>query len=142
MQTFLPYADFKKSAECLDRARLGKQRVEAYQILCSLLKPDYGWKNHPAVKMWKGCEVSLFSYAYTIVNEWQNRGYQDSMYGKLQDFQASLQGESITSLEPPSWLGNERFHSAHRAALLAKDFAHYSQFGWKEEPKLDYFWPV
>ena len=32
MQTFLPYADFKRSAESLDNKRLGKQRVEAMQI--------------------------------------------------------------------------------------------------------------
>jgi len=28
VQTFLPYPDFKKSAECLDFRRLGKQRVD------------------------------------------------------------------------------------------------------------------
>lgn len=33
VNTFLPYKSFKKTAESLDRARLGKQRVEAYQIL-------------------------------------------------------------------------------------------------------------
>lgn len=34
VNTFLVYSDYEKSASCLDRARLGKQRVEAYQILC------------------------------------------------------------------------------------------------------------
>lgn len=33
MQTFLPYPDFKKSLQALDYRRLGKQRVEAYQII-------------------------------------------------------------------------------------------------------------
>jgi hypothetical protein len=33
VQTFLPYADFAESARVLDRARLGKQRVEALQVL-------------------------------------------------------------------------------------------------------------
>lgn len=33
MQTFLPYPEFIKSAQCLDNKRLGKQRVEAKQIL-------------------------------------------------------------------------------------------------------------
>ena len=33
MQTFLPYPDFVKSALVLDYRRLGKQRVEARQIL-------------------------------------------------------------------------------------------------------------
>ena len=27
MQTFMPYSDIKKSVECLDYKRLGKQRV-------------------------------------------------------------------------------------------------------------------
>jgi len=33
MQTFLPYSDFYKSISILDNKRLGKQRVEAKQIL-------------------------------------------------------------------------------------------------------------
>lgn len=37
MQTFLPYADFKKSAQVLDGMRLGKQRVETLQIMQALL---------------------------------------------------------------------------------------------------------
>ncbi len=37
MITFLPYPNFFDSAACLDRARLGKQRIEAYQILKDLM---------------------------------------------------------------------------------------------------------
>ena len=37
MQTFLPYPDIEKSLNSLDSKRLGKQRVEAYQILNILL---------------------------------------------------------------------------------------------------------
>ena len=32
MQTFLPYANYTKSAQVLDDKRLGKQRVEALLI--------------------------------------------------------------------------------------------------------------
>ncbi len=53
MQTFLPYPDFKRSAKVLDYRRLGKQRVEALQILKALQVENYGWRNHPIVKMWK-----------------------------------------------------------------------------------------
>ena len=49
MQTFLPYPDFVASARCLDRRRLGKQRVEVLQLLRALLVPGSGWANHPAV---------------------------------------------------------------------------------------------
>ena len=51
MQTFLPYADFVKTAKCLDYRRLGKQRIEAFQILNILegKTTKAGWKHHPAV---------------------------------------------------------------------------------------------
>ena len=38
MQTFLPHRSFSKSAETLDYRRLGKQRVEAKQILEAIRK--------------------------------------------------------------------------------------------------------
>lgn len=38
MQTFLPYPDFKMSAECLDNKRLGKQRSECLIVLRSICK--------------------------------------------------------------------------------------------------------
>ena len=41
MQTFLPFADFRKSAAALDNARLGKQRVECLQILRALSTGPY-----------------------------------------------------------------------------------------------------
>ena len=50
MQTFLPYAGFDRTARALDPRRLGKQRVEALQMLRRQLVPNYGWRHHPAVK--------------------------------------------------------------------------------------------
>lgn len=41
MQTFLPYPDFNKSAQCLDDKRLGKQRAECLQILKVLTAKPY-----------------------------------------------------------------------------------------------------
>ena len=41
MQTFLPYKDFRKSAQVLDYKRLGKQRVEAWQIYQTLKQGKY-----------------------------------------------------------------------------------------------------
>ena len=40
MQTFLPYKDIQKSVKCLDYRRLGKQRVEAMQILKQIQEND------------------------------------------------------------------------------------------------------
>ena len=71
MQTFLPYADFVKTAKCLDYRRLGKQRVEAFQILNILegKTTKAGWKHHPAVLMWKGYENALKKYPATRLRE-------------------------------------------------------------------------
>ena len=70
MQTFLPYAGFADSAAVLDVPRLGKQRVETLQILRALQFPDYGWRNHPAVLMWRGRVPALVSYGLSCVAAW------------------------------------------------------------------------
>lgn len=130
MQTFLPYADFVETAKVLDYRRLGKQRVEAYQILTN----SSSWKNHPTVKMWDGYSSALMRYFNIISEEWEHRGYKHNL-GYF-----SFQPGSV--VEMPSWLGDERLHSSHRAALLFKNPEWYQQFKWEEDPKLEYWWPV
>ena len=79
MQTFLPYPDFTASAQSLDSKRLGKQRVEAIQIMRTLLGiSTRGWRNHPAVLMWEGHEAALWRYTDAICTEWVERGYRNA----------------------------------------------------------------
>jgi hypothetical protein len=137
MNTFLPYPDFQKSAKCLDCKRLGKQRVEAWQIYLALTKENYGWKNHPIVKMWKGHESVLLYYGLIVSNEWYLRGYKDNMTHR---FLSELCKEGNLLVNKPFWLGNKKFHSAMRSNLLRKNKEWYSQFGWKEPDNLPYIW--
>ena len=134
MQTFLPYPNIEKSLKVLDNKRLGKQRVEAYQILNILTgrTKTRGWRNHPAVKMWKGNIHALKLYFNKSVEEWISRGYQNNM--KLE----KISGKIVF----PKWFGNRKFHSSHKSNLLRKDKKHYSKFGWKESSDLDYVWPI
>ena len=132
MQTFLPYSSFTKTFKVLDYRRLGKQRVEAMQILNILLgrteRP--GWRNHPIVRMWDGYAPALQLYHNLCITEWIKQGYNNNML--LED---------IT--EPiiyPHWLGDKSFHSSHRANLLRKDLEYYSQFKWKEDSENPYAW--
>lgn len=132
MQTFLPYPSFEESARVLDNKRLGKQRVEAFTILRTLSGGISGWKNHPAVKMWKGFEDALEMYYSCMVERWIIRGFNNSMpFPVPKKF-----------VSKPSWLGDERLHASHRSNLLRKDYKWYSQFGWGEKPNLKYWWPV
>ena len=138
MQTFLPYESFIKSAQVLDNKRLGKQRVECLQIMRTLLGETEGWKNHPAVKMWKGYEIWLWWYSVRICNEWLGRGYNDTCLKKMGDLMA---GRHPVLPQPP-WLGSRRFHESHRSNLLRKYPEHYRQFWPKLRDDLPYVWPV
>ena len=132
MQTFLPSADFDQVARTLDSRRLGKQRVEAYQILRALSIPTYGWRHHPAVRMWRGYDDALRLYMNACIREWVRRGYHNTM-----------PLEPVSSAAPlPAWLGDERLHASHRSNLLRKDPDYYQQFGWTEPPNLPYYWPT
>jgi hypothetical protein len=131
VQTFLPYADFDQTARALDDRRLGKQRVEAMQILNVLEGRSRGWRRHPAVIMWRGYEDALRIYMNACIREWIRRGRNNNM--QLAD--------SSASVTMPPWLGDERVHSAYRAMLLRKDPQHYAAFSWTDEAD-DYFWPV
>jgi len=137
MQTFIPYTTFSECAKVLDRQRLGKQRLEVIQILRTLRGISVGWPHHPAVLMWKGYEDSLVEYGITICTEWISRGYKDTCLDKIKALQSSVKFS-----KPPNWWGNNKVHSSHRAALLAKNFDHYSVFGWEELPEINYIWPV
>ena len=129
IQTFLPYLSFRASAKCLDRQRLGKQRVEAMQIY-KTLKNGGGWQHHPAVKMWAGYEYSLAAYFNIVCEEWMSRGYINNM---------PLFTDA--KFENPKWL-NPQFCKAHRSNLLRKNLEWYSQFNWQVPFDLPYIWPV
>jgi hypothetical protein len=132
MQTFLPYKSFTGSLKCLDNKRLGKQRVEAMQILNTLTGKSNGWKNHPAVRMWRGYEDALCEYHNLAIDLWMEKGFNNSMImivGYNPDFKY------------PHWLTDE-FCNSHRSNLLRKDPLFYKQYGWDVTSDLPYIWPV
>ena len=136
MQTFLTFPDLQKSIESLDNKRLGKQRVEAMQLINILegKQASAGWKNHPACKMWIGYTNALKHYCNICIDEWIKRGFKNTM--KKYDI--------IMPIEYPWWFDNEDFHRAMRARLIAKDRDHYLPKFPNDENFNDskYFWPV
>jgi len=121
-----------KSVRSLDYRRLGKQRVEAFQILNALAGKSKGWTNHPATRMWRGYEAALGWYKDLCIEEWIRRGYKNTM-----------QTESyVGAIVMPEWLGREDIHASHRSNLLRKDPDFYGVLGWDEPHDLEYVWPV
>lgn len=149
MQTFLPYRSFTQSAKVLDNKRLGKQRVEAWQILTTLLhlKKHPNAKparyHHPAVLMWKGHETLLAWYGYIMCEEWKiQRGFKDTLLRKFACAYAEIH-------DPVEWLNVARltwltpaFIKSHRSNLLRKDPKHYRKYWPKLPDNLPYIWPI
>ena len=137
MQTFLPYPDFKKSLRVLDDKGMGKQRVEAYQIISAITgrprkdgKPYKGWINHPCTVMWRDYVNALRLYYNDCIDEWISRGFRNTM-----EYETIVGDFTL-----PPWVGYEDFHSSHRANLLRKDLEYYSKFDWSEDPEDPYVW--
>ena len=149
MQTFLPYADFERSAHALDHKRLGKQRVETIQVVRALTRADYGWKNHPAVLMWKGFEEALGRYGFACCEAWTELGFGDTCALTIAtDLRAAgiitmrTQPELAAADALPPWLGDEAVHRSHQSALVRKDREHYSTMFPGVPDDVAYVWPV
>lgn len=157
MQTFLPYPDYKLSARALDDKRLQKQLVECYQIFLVLteLAPDGthrnpgGWRNHPAVTMWRGHEHALIRYTAAVTDELRARPKRDGSprsvktWDKLWD--TYLYAEDIgrvgESTARPEWHGDERLHRSHQLGLYRKAPHLYTSMATAVE-LWDPAWPV
>jgi len=147
MQTFLPYPNFRRSVQALDNKRLGKQRVESFQLMCALGfgpalneriirtgKSDLprGWANHPAAIMWDGYEYALAEYYNESIDEWVRRGFNNTLNKIF----------LLADYDYPEWFGDPKFHRSHKSNLLRKDPQYYGQFHWDVPHDLEYVWPT
>ena len=125
MITFLPFADYTLSAQCLDRKRLQQQRREARHILTALLANNTRWANHPAERMWAGNPYALALYGLAMCVEWKQRGYRDNV-GDLKYFAGWVPADRV---HRPWWLEEQWARDlvlfSHREALRKKDPAYY-----------------
>lgn len=89
-----------------------------------------GWRNHPAVLMWRGFEPALYEYGRIVCVEWRERGFKDTMLERFPNSPIIL----------PRWLGDDRLHLSHQSNLVRKDPEHYRQYFPDVENDLPYFW--
>jgi hypothetical protein len=118
MQVFLPYDDFVKSLQSLDDKRLGKQRVETYQLIAGLEgrptltgKPySKGRVNHPISQMFRDNIPALKQYLNDSIDVWVARGKNNTM-------KKEIITEEITM---PVWFGDEEFHKTKKSQKKKK----------------------
>lgn len=147
-----------ENALMLDWRRLGKQRVEAFQIIQTLSGQSKGWRNHPATLMWKNHINALKLYFNSVVKEWVRRGYKNNMvlfdvvdeekyFIRECTFDGNTAQFSGTDDDPfafPKWFSFPPFILAHQASLYRKDPEHYHFFEMAQlQPYIysGYLWP-
>lgn len=147
MQTFAPEGTMIDDGfKALDYKRLGKQRVEAWQILNVLRgvdndgnpKDHKGWVHHPATLMWEGNIAALAFYGMRCCEEWKRRGYNDSLLPRFTSvFNMFVQyGDDPT---PPVFLNDIAL--SHKSNLIRKLPEHYGPL-WPSVPAdIPYVWP-
>lgn len=146
MQTFItiydpnPIAAFHVTASQLDWRRLGKQRVEAYQILRALTGESTGWVNHPCTRMWRGHEELLRGYLDAMIDAWTDRGYVNTMRKYFTALDTYPDQWWIKNPQMvPDWYTPE-FVRRHRSNLIRKAPEHYGPM-WPGVPDdLPYLW--
>ena len=133
MQTFLPSVNAITTARWLDNKRLNKQILECYQILNVLSgkSPTGGWRNHPAVLMWRGHEGSLLDYIYEMIKEAKKRGINTDGNEKNIAQLVKKVGDKWNH-EAPTWMFDNaklmRVITTHRVNLFKKDPLYYARF--------------
>lgn len=138
MQVFRPYVDWWMSARVLDDKRLGKQRVEAKQVMMVILRKmglirdgRRGWLNHPIVIMYynggRPYFRDLIGYFNACVEEWRRRGMASSI--SLSNIEHLI--SSVASAE-----GHPLTHAhevEYRRVLILKSPEHYLRAFRREE---------
>lgn len=110
MQVFLPFPDIDKSLRCLDKKRLGKQRVEAKQLINTITGISDGWKNHPCTKMYTEYLGFLKHYYNRSLSIFSEKGGNNILLQPIEE----------TDIVNPPWFGSEEFHRSHLSNLLRK----------------------
>lgn len=145
VNTFVTSSSVTECAQNLDYRRLGKQRLEAWEMINILegkKTASNGYASHPAVAMWKGHVTGLKIYFNAVVDEWVARGYNNTMSKYVIDSKDTKHADELM----PWWFSCPVFHLAHKCALLLKEPKHYSPlFVLDEKQKIflqhGYIWP-
>jgi hypothetical protein len=116
--TFVTADTPMECAKVLSTKHLGKQRLEAYQIIRVLLGQQNGYKNHPICKMWYENVDGLKYYYNCCIDEWVARGFKNTM----------VKYDDIKDPALPWWFTNKQIQACHMASLVRKNDEYITKF--------------
>ena len=161
MKTFLPIrlATFKDSVyaslNALDNARLGKQRVETYQLYRILRGIDgqSKWRFHPASIQWRGYHEALGLYLVASLEVWGSRLSKagipmsnERMSENVKRFRIGIDPKTNEAYDwdtvsLPWWWSCDAIFNSDAASLYRKDKKHYADYKQYDEQYAEYVWP-
>jgi hypothetical protein len=122
-----------------DGVQIGNQLLPRSKVI---LPSDHlmllGYVHHPAVLMWLGHQAALEEYLDIHIQEWIDRGYDNT-----------LPRYPNRGACRPKWTTTTEHHQNHRAALLDKEITRQEPSWYQEKedfiaagPFSGYVWPV
>lgn len=171
MQIFLPFPDLVKSLKALDNVRLGKQRVEAFQLFLAyhkkyvLKQEKVAWTEHIVFRMLFSdnyCYLDFLKHYIVLCcreygsrkSEKTGKYFQNTkMDENIKTYNLQLTAQQIENLQYPFWFGNQSFHDSHKAMLFHKGkenvkdglfkFNPYESIGFQNFAHINqYVWPI
>jgi hypothetical protein len=136
VNTFVTASTPEECASNLDNKRLGKQRVEAKQIIdileSSHLNESKGYSNHPIVAQWRGFTQALKVYYNAIFDEWEARGYKNDKLKRYEIVQDPALSHLVTKPNEvvvmfPKWFFNPIIHLTYKCDLYRKKPEYYGK---------------
>lgn len=134
--TWVPSRDFRESAAMLDAERLRQQLRDNVTVADVLLSGDVKkLLRCPAAQLWAGYGEWFAAYVMAMIDEATSRGWvvnagvdvittlRERMGMSMEAFVNSAVQTVLEAMElqGPKWLGDERIHRSHRAALASGD---------------------
>lgn len=144
VNTFVTSNSVSECASNLDNKRLGKQRVEAKQIIdCIESKLTKGFGNHPATLMWKDHIIGLKYYCNAMIKEWKSRKNSkgEPFKNTMEIYELDIKDEKEIM---PWWFYCKQLQLTHKCSLLRKNPVYYKfELTEKEQEFMytGYMWP-
>ena len=136
------------AARVLDAKRLGKQRVEAIQVLRALTGARIRLAPSPCRRDVGGIRGGAGALRARHLRGVVPTGQADTCATTCHDLTRTTgigtprtQAELAAAGELPPWLGDDAFHRSHQSALVRKDPQHYRKFFADVPDDLEYVWP-
>lgn len=153
IQTWLPFPNFRESAQALSDSDLELQRYHVLHIIETLhlvetsdLPEEYDKTDVSDLSlvcnMWREYEMQLCEYGLEICDEWSVRNrIPDPLYQHIaKHLEWATSDDAL--MGTPQWFGNIDFHDSHKSALFRKNPEHYREtLGF--DPRVDkIIWPA